>query len=196
MRNDTIVTELRQARPAAPGDVAPPFEVCERILAASDAEDAHPGERRPSRRLRRRRTWLRWSTRTLALVAGTLTLAGAATAATLIATTAPAPTGTQVLARTGFVAYWQQGKLARITDCAQTPDAIECEGDRDHQRATEMRIQNDTMRAISTRQDDGAAVLFLAADGGVLGCAGARACSYMEGEPNAGKLLPRIGASE
>jgi hypothetical protein len=180
MPDDTIITELRQARPVAPSHVVPPLEVCERILAAE-----------PARPPRRRRPWLRWSARTLALVAGTLTLAGAAAAATLIATSAPAPTGKQVLARTAFVAYWQQGKLARITDCAKTPGAVECEGDRDRQRATELRIQDE----ISSGQDDGAAVLFLAADGGVLGCAGARACSYMDGEPNAGKPLPRIGAS-
>jgi len=183
MRDDTIIAELRQARPVASTDV-PPLEVCERILAADVGERRQP---------RRRRTWLRWSARTLALVAGTLTLAGAAAAATLIATSAPKPTGRQVLSRTGFVAYWQQGKLVRVTDCAKTPGAIECEGDRDHQRATEMRIQNDIM---SAGQDSGAAVLFLAADGGVLGCAGAPACSYMDGEPNAGKPLPRIGASE
>src|SRR5262249_51285383 len=134
MPDDTIITELRQARPAA-RDVVPPLEVCERILAS---EVTQP---------RRRRPCLRWSARTLALVARTLTLAGAATAATLIATSAPTPTGKQVLARTAYVAYWQQGKLARITDCAMTPDAVECEGDRDHQRATETRIQNETMRA-------------------------------------------------
>jgi hypothetical protein len=186
MRNDAIIAELRQARPVASTDV-PPLEVCERILALDVAD------RRPQRR---RRTWLRWSARTLALVAGTLTLAGAAAAATLIATSAPKPTGEQVLSRTGFVAYWQQGKLARVTDCAKTPDVSECAGDRDHQRATEMRIQNETMRTISAGQDRGAAVLFLAADGGVLGCAGAPACSYMDGEPNAGKPLPPIGASE
>jgi len=184
MPDETIISELRQARPAASPHVVPPLEVCERILASE-----------PTQAPRRRRSWLRWSARTLALVAGTLTLAGAAAAATLIATGAPTPTGRQVMARTGFVAYWQHGRLTRITDCAQAPDAVECEGDRDHQRATEMRIQNETLRAISSGQDDGAAVLFLAADGGVLGCAGAHACSYMDGEPNAGKPLPRIGAS-
>lgn len=184
MANDTIIAELRQARPAPAPDAVPPLEVCERILASE-----------PTRSPRRRRPWLRWSARTLAIVAGTLTLAGAATAATLIATSAPTPTGKQVLARTAFVAYWQQGKLARIIDCAKTPAAAECDGDRAHQRATETRIQNETMRAISSGQDDGAAVLFLAADGGVLSCAGAPACSYMDGEPNAGKPLPRIGAT-
>jgi hypothetical protein len=33
MRNDSIVSELRQARPIAPADVEPPLDVCERILA-------------------------------------------------------------------------------------------------------------------------------------------------------------------
>jgi hypothetical protein len=180
MPSDTIIAELRQARPAAATRAVPPLEVCERILAAEPAPAPPPPRRRP---------WLRWSARTLALVAGTLTLAGAATAATLIATSAPTPTGRQVLARTGFVAYWQQGKLVRIVDCARTPGVVECAGDRDQQRETEMRIQNKTL------QDAGAAVLFLAPDGGVLGCSGALACSYMDGEPNAGKPLPRIGAS-
>src|SRR4051794_20187057 len=148
MRNDTIVSELRQARPIAPSEVEPPLEVCERILA---------GSRRPlaaTRRLERRRPpWLGWSARTLALLAGTLTLAGAATAATIIVTHAPTPNGKEVLGPTGYVAYWQHGKLARITDCAKTPHALECQGDRDQQRATEMRIQDETMHAISSGQD-------------------------------------------
>jgi hypothetical protein len=190
MRNDSILSEVRQARPSAAGDVEPPLEVCERILATA------PARERSHRPARRRRTWLGWSTRTLALVAGTLTLTGAATAATLIATHAPTPNGKEVAGPTGYVAYWQDGKLTRITDCGKTPDAIECRGDRDQQRATEMRIQGETMRAISSGQDRDAAVLFLKADGGELGCAGARACSYIGGEPNAGKPLPRIGASE
>ena len=104
--------------------------------------------------------------------------------------------GQEVMGPTGYVAYWQYGKLTRITDGAKTPNAIECQGDRDQQRATEMRIQNETMRAISSGRDRGAAVLFLKAGGGELGCAGARACSYMGGEPNSGKPLSRIGASE
>jgi hypothetical protein len=186
MRNDTIVSELRQARPTAPSDVEPPLEVCERILATAPA-------RRP---VRHRPPWRRWSARTLALVAGTLALTAAGTAATIIATRAPTPNGKEVMGPTGYVAYWQHGKLARITDCAKTPDAIECRGDRDQQRATEMRIQNTTMRTISSGRDTGAAVLFLHRDGGELGCAGARACSYFGGEPNSGKPLPRIGASE
>jgi DNA-directed RNA polymerase specialized sigma24 family protein len=63
-------------------------------------------------------------------------------------------------------------------------------------RRTRQRVAGIALRAISSGQDRGAAVLFLKADGGELGCAGARACSYIGGEPNAGKPLPRIGASE
>src|SRR6185295_240602 len=108
MRNDTIVSELRQARPVAPASVEPPLEVCERILAAP-APDVRQRERR-------RPVWRGWSARTLALVAGMLTLTGAATAATIIAVNAPTPNGREVMGQTGYVAYWQHGKLARITD--------------------------------------------------------------------------------
>jgi hypothetical protein len=189
MRNDSIVSELRQARPSAPTKVEPPLEVCERILATTPSA-VRRRERRP------RPAWRAWSARTLVLAAGLLTLTGAATAATIIAVTAPTPNGQEVMGPTGYVAYWQHGKLTRITECAKTPGAMECRGDRDQQRATEMRIQNETMRAITTGRDRGAAVLFLHAGGGELGCAGARACSYMGGERNSGKPLPRIGASE
>jgi hypothetical protein len=180
MRNDdTVISELRQARPTS-RPVEPPLDVCERILAAR----------------RRRPTWLRWSARTLALVAGTLALTAAGTAATIIATRAPTPNGKEVMGPTGYVAYWEHGRLVRITDCTKTTDAVECRGGAKQQRATEMRIQDETMRAIDSGKDKGAAVLFLKADGGELGCTGARACSYMGGEPNSGKPLPRIGASD
>ena len=109
-----------------------------------------------------------------------------------------APPASRLWIKSGLHATDMRKTLTRftVTDCAKTPGAMECRGDRDQQRATEMRIQNETMRAITTGRDRGAAVLFLHAGGGELGCAGARACSYMGGERNSGKPLPRIGASE
>jgi hypothetical protein len=120
MRNDSIVSELRQARPIAPADVEPPLDVCERILATPPAV--------VRRRERRWPVWRGWSARTLALAPGTLTLTGAATAATIIASHAPTPNGKEVAGPTGYVAYWQDGKLTPITDCAKTPSAIELSG--------------------------------------------------------------------
>lgn len=197
MRNDAIIDELRQARPAAPSDLAPPLEVCEQILAASSEAAAHDGVDRPlaaPRRSKRRRTWLGWSTRTVALVAGTLTLTGAATAATIIATSPP-PTSDdprEVAGPVGWVVYWEQGRVARIVDCATTPDAVECQGD----RATTVRIQDETMKVVTSGRDKGAAVLFLNPAGRHIGCSGVKACSYVGGEPNAGKPLPRIGSAD
>jgi len=179
MRDDTILRELRRARPAAPAPTEPPLAICEAILAAGG---------RPRRRMR----FPGWGARSVALIAGMLTLAGAATAATLIATSAPAPNGREVMGPVAYVAYWEHGRLARITDCAMTPDAIECRGDAAQRRTIELRIQDETIRAIATGRDKGAGVLFLAAGGGEVGCAGAPACSYMAGEPNAGKPLPEI----
>lgn len=50
--------------------------------------------------------------------------------------------------------------------------------------------------AYAEPQIKGASVLFLTADGGQIACAGVHACSYMAGQPAAGKPLPRIVASE
>lgn len=197
MRNDTLIDELRQARPVAPSDLTPPSEVCEQILAASSDAAAHDGAHgslaAPRRVKRRRRTWLGWSTRTVALVAGTLTLTGAATAATLIVTSAPTSSDPrEVVGPIGYVAYWEQGKLARITDCSKTPGAVECQGE----RTTTLRIQDETMEAVTSGRDKGAAVLFLNPGGRYVACAGVSACSYVGGEPNAGKPLPRIGEAD
>src|SRR3954462_1936938 len=98
MRNDTILSELRQARPSPAGDVEPPLEVCERVLATTPRA-ALRRERRP------RPAWRAWSAPTRVLGARLLTLPGASTAAMIIAFTAPPPSGQEVMGPTGYVAY-------------------------------------------------------------------------------------------